>query len=108
MNGWFRPSDAELARLVAAYEAGASLRELGQQTGRTWTVIRRVLLQAGVELRPMGARRLPVPQLRKMARDYEGGMTLLALEAKYGIKRDTITRNLREQGVTIRPRGPRT
>jgi hypothetical protein len=55
VNGWLRLTDAQLAKLVADYDAGASLRELGERHGRHHTVIRRVLLKAGVELRPMGA-----------------------------------------------------
>lgn len=107
MSGWFRPSPADLAKLIAEYEAGASLCELGERHDRRWTVIRRALLQAGVELRAQGQRRKAVPEIRRMAHDYEKGATVLALEARYGVKRDTITRNLREQGVTIRPTGPR-
>jgi hypothetical protein len=42
-----------------------------------------------------------------MAREYEKGATLQQLEAKYGLDRATITRNLREHGVTIRPTRPR-
>lgn len=107
MSTWLRLTDAELAKLVADYNAGASLRQLADENGTHHTVIRRALLKAGVQLRPMGQRRMPVPDVRRIARDYQRGMTLLALQAKYGIKRDTITRNLREQGVQIRPRGQR-
>jgi hypothetical protein len=107
VGSWLRLTDAGRAKLVADYQAGASLRELGKQVDRSPSVIRYALLNAGCELRPMGRRRMPVPDARKMARDYEKRMTLLELVTKYGVKRDTLTRNLREQGVTIRPTGPR-
>lgn len=46
----------ELLEFVAAeYQAGRSLRELGELTARSQTAIRRALAQAGVPLRGRGA-----------------------------------------------------
>ena len=42
-------------------------------------------------------------QERRIAADYQKGVSLQALSAKYGRSRDVITRVLRNQGVTIRP-----
>ena len=50
---------AELVEFVVAqYEAGRSLRELAELTGRTQTAIRRALDEAGVPRRPRGAYRI--------------------------------------------------
>lgn len=47
---------AELIRFVAErYEAGSSLRELAELTGRAQTAVRRALDQAGLPRRPRGA-----------------------------------------------------
>lgn len=43
------------------YEAGRSLRELAELTGRTQTAIRRALDQAGIARRPTGAPRTSTP-----------------------------------------------
>jgi transposase-like protein len=54
--GGFRPTpkvEGEIAtKLLAAYQAGASLAELGERLGVGANTIRRRLLAAGVELRP--------------------------------------------------------
>ena len=44
-------------RHAAQYEAGASLRELSAQTGRSLAWCRAILLERGVVLRPRGRRR---------------------------------------------------
>ncbi|MFW5469504.1 helix-turn-helix domain-containing protein [Knoellia sp. CPCC 206435] len=50
---------AALIRFVAMeYQAGRSLRELGELTGRTQTAIRRALHQGGVPTRGRGAQAL--------------------------------------------------
>ena len=48
----------ELLEFVAAqYEAGRSLRQLAELTGRTQTAVRHALDQAGITRRPTGAPR---------------------------------------------------
>ena len=46
------------------YEAGRSLRELAELTGRTQTAVRRALDQAGIARRPTGAPRTSTPTSR--------------------------------------------
>lgn len=49
---------AALARyLVERYAAGVSLMRLSEDTGRSFGHVRRLLLDAGVTLRPRGGRR---------------------------------------------------
>lgn len=42
------------ADLATKYEAGASIRTLADQTGRSYGLIRQLLEEAGVTLRPRG------------------------------------------------------
>lgn len=54
-----RPTPAQRAQLLAFvaehYQAGRSVHELAELTGRTQTAVRRALDQAGVHRRPPGA-----------------------------------------------------
>lgn len=53
---------AQLTRyLVAHYRAGHSLTELAGATGRSFGHVRRLLLDAGVAMRPRGGRRMAAP-----------------------------------------------
>lgn len=107
VGAWLRLTDAQRARLIAGYESGASLAELAAPFGRNPSVIRRVLLKAGVQLRPTGRRPLAIGEEAKIAREYVAGLTTIELGERYGVSRDTITRILRAQSVKLRPRGPR-
>lgn len=55
-----RPTPGQRARLIEfvtrEYQAGRSLRELAELTGRTQTAVRRALDEAGVRRRGSGAR----------------------------------------------------
>lgn len=44
------------AELVAAYDAGLYLTDLAELAGGSYSTVRRVLLDAGVQLRPRGGR----------------------------------------------------
>lgn len=47
-----------LAFCADEYDAGRSIRELAELTGRTQTAVRRALDQAGIQRRGRGARRI--------------------------------------------------
>ncbi len=57
----YRPTPEQRAELLGfvaeQYQAGRSLRELAELTGRTQTAVRRALDAAGVPRRPRGAYR---------------------------------------------------
>ena len=46
--------EALAATIREQYEAGASIRQLAQQTGRSYGFIHRILVDAGVQLRGRG------------------------------------------------------
>ncbi|WP_221467086.1 helix-turn-helix domain-containing protein [Saccharopolyspora phatthalungensis] len=51
-----------LARtLKTRYEQGASIRQLTEESGRSFGAVRRMLCEAGAQLRPRGAPRAPEP-----------------------------------------------
>src|SRR5687768_4678057 len=54
-----------LKYVVAEYQAGRSLRQIAELTGRTQSAVRRALDQAGVERRPRGANRLSADDERE-------------------------------------------
>ncbi|MGZ0153755.1 helix-turn-helix domain-containing protein (plasmid) [Kribbella sp. WER1] len=58
---WLPPGRAAELRefVVAKYDEGLSLRELGELTDRSWREIKNVLDEAGVPLRPRGAPVVP-------------------------------------------------
>ncbi|GGP55632.1 helix-turn-helix domain-containing protein [Streptomyces abikoensis] len=43
------------AQLVREYQAGATVRALAGEMGRSYTLARALLLEAGVRMRPRGA-----------------------------------------------------
>lgn len=45
------------AALKAKYEAGATVRQLHQETGRSFGAIQRLLAESGVTMRPRGGAR---------------------------------------------------
>lgn len=53
------PTKAEINKMVKQYEAGKSLREIGDKLGISYVRVRHYLLEAGVEMRSRGR----VPQL---------------------------------------------
>lgn len=94
-------------RLRAAYEAGASLRELAQGQGTDDRFIRDALVQAGVTIRRSGGHRkwahiLTAEWLtehyvreRRSARD---------IAAQLGCEPETVLKALRQHGIPVRPR----
>ncbi|WP_246869186.1 helix-turn-helix domain-containing protein [Saccharopolyspora sp. ASAGF58] len=45
--------------LKTRYEQGASIRQLREQSGRSFGAVRRLLCEAGAQLRPCGVQRKP-------------------------------------------------
>lgn len=56
-----RLTGAERARVAAdlatRYQKGATLQELEAATGRSYTLVRRLVMEGGAQLRPGGPRR---------------------------------------------------
>jgi hypothetical protein len=60
------PDRTELqADLKAKYEAGASIRSLAQETGRSYGFVHKVLVESKTALRARGGAHTPEPELAK-------------------------------------------
>lgn len=122
-----------VSALVRRYEDGRSIRGLAGDTGRSYRFVRQTLLEGGARLRPRGAppvrgetpceglvdlssltismgritgdQRVQLGQ--QVAQLYRQGATVMALAKKLGRSDDLVRRLLREQGVAMRPAGPR-
>lgn len=89
-----RQTDAEI---VAAYEGGASLKELARQNGMAKLTVSEVLKAAGVTLRGRGGPRKDLPE-REILERANSGERLTDLAKAYGITDPTLRRVLREGG----------
>ena len=90
-------SDQTVAR---RYRAGATLESLAIAAGSNAPVIRRILADQGVALRPKLAQ-LNIPEER-VAALYRDGSSLAKIAVLAGCSRDVIRRILRRDGVAIR------
>lgn len=90
-------SDPVVAR---RYRAGATLDALALAAGSTVPVIRRILADQGVPLRPKQAQ-LSIPE-EQIASLYREGISLETIASLAGCSQDPIRRILRHAGVTIR------
>lgn len=98
------------AEVIAGYEAGASVDALAEKFGVSNSPIRRILQDAGVQMRPpfrppLGGR-WPDPDL--LVADYAAGATLSSIGRDYNVGVKTVRRWLLAAGVEIDPRRRRS
>ncbi|SFW76104.1 helix-turn-helix domain-containing protein [Amycolatopsis australiensis] len=90
-------------RLVQAYEQGASIHELAEKAGLSYTWMRRKLLKAGADLRRRPSPKTsPVP-VDQLAEEYRQGASILQLAKKYGLYYKRVRELLLGHGVQLRP-----
>lgn len=98
-------TDAEVDELVAAYEAGATLRGLAKQFHIHRLTAAAHLTRRGVPVRRAG---LDSVQTKEAARLCQDGWTLVQLGRRFEVDAQTVRRTIARQGVSIRPgRRPR-
>jgi hypothetical protein len=97
-----RLSPAELATLIAEYQAGARVCELAKNYELHRTTVARHVARAG-KTRPV----MIEAQIDEAVRLYRDGWTLHNLGQHLGVADQTIRRVLVERAVTIRPGGRR-
>lgn len=95
-------TDAEVDELVAAYEAGATLRGLAKQFHIHRLTAAAHLARRGVPVRRAG---LDSAQAKEAARLYEAGWTLVQLGRRFEVDAQTVRRTIARQGASIRPGG---
>lgn len=105
---------------VAEYEAGDSLRVIGMRHGCSYSTVRTLLREAGVQRRPVshsgGAGSRTLRDLTREQRDelrttlatrYADGLTVEELALLYGVPVNVVRRLLVEAEIRMRPQGPR-
>ncbi|QOS59527.1 hypothetical protein IM867_03685 [Thermobifida fusca] len=98
-------SPAQVDELVALYEAGATLVELGER----FSVHRRTaaahLVRRSVPVRRRG---LDERRLAEAAELYSDGLTLMEVRLRFGVSQQTVGRALVATGIALRPSGRRS
>lgn len=100
-------TEEQCGDIVTAYVEGATIDQLAEIYETSITPIRRALFDAGVTLRPTGAR-WPYDEAteKRLAWEYEWGATIRELVKQYGGSDKTIRKAIVKQGGSIRPTGP--
>lgn len=94
--------EEQVRELIAAYEAGASVHQLGRRFGIARQTVSKILHRHGVPMRMTG---LGGEQIEEAARLYEAGWTLAKISKRMRVSPDTVRLRLIEHGVAMRPRG---
>lgn len=95
-------SAAEVDELVALYEQGMTLVQLGERFGVYHRTVAAHLVRRSV---PMRVRGLAEEHTSEAVRLYEGGMTLMEVGLHFGVSQGAVKRAVAAAGATIRPRG---
>ncbi|REE94739.1 helix-turn-helix domain-containing protein [Thermomonospora umbrina] len=93
--------DQEALEVVAAYEAGASVYELGRRFHVHRTTISKILKRHGVSMRMTG---MTPEQINEAVRLYQDGWSLARIGERMGVGDMTVRSRLLERGVRMRPR----
>jgi DNA-binding CsgD family transcriptional regulator len=86
-------------RLVAEYEAGASMKELAMRWGLHRSTVAAQLRQADVLLRRQG---VPETLLDEAIRLYNDGWSCQRLAERYACDAETVRQTLKRAGVRLR------
>jgi hypothetical protein len=93
--------EEQAQKLIAAYEAGATVYQLGRQFGIARQTVSKILHRHGVIMRMAG---LTPSQIEEAARLYEGDWSLAQVGMHMEVSSDTVRLRLLERGVRMRPR----
>lgn len=96
-----RLTKQQKADAVAAYEAGASTREIAAVWGVSKSGINRLLVESGQRVRPRT--KLTPEQIVEAGRLYESGLLLREIGARFGVSRDCVRIALKARGIALRP-----
>lgn len=104
----YRMTAAETAEAAQLYADGVTIRELADRYGCGHQQVTARLRAAGVEVRPRGPRSsLTLAQVAEAQVLYAAGVTVAALAAGYGCRRETLSAAMVRAGSVIRRGAPR-
>jgi DNA-directed RNA polymerase specialized sigma24 family protein len=89
----------EVQELIAGYQAGATVYELGKKFGVNRKTVSQILHRHDV---PMRRRGLAPEQVDEAVRLYEQGWSLARIGQKFDVDATTVRRRLQERGVRMR------
>lgn len=95
---------AQVDELVASYESGATLVELGERFSIHRRTAAAHLLRRSVPIRRRG---LDECHLAEAIELYAGGLTLVEVGLRFGVSQQAVRRALVAEGAEIRPSGRR-
>ena len=98
-----RLSDKQVAELIAQYEAGHSVRQLGAQFGINRETVLEHLKRAGVPRRP-NVRKMSDAQVVRAVELYANNLSLAKVAVQFDVNAATIRREFAVAGIAIRPR----
>nr|WP_241742571.1 hypothetical protein [Microbacterium lacticum] len=98
-------SPAQVDELVALYEAGATLVELGERFSIHRRTAAAHLVRRSVPIRRRG---LDERHLAEAVELYSGGLTLMEVGLRFGVSQQTVGRALVAAGIALRPSGRRS
>ncbi|WP_343063804.1 helix-turn-helix domain-containing protein [Haloechinothrix aidingensis] len=88
-----------MRQLVAGYEAGATVYELGDRFGISRQTVGKILKQHGVKMRRGG---LTPEQVDEAVQLYEAGWSLARIGGRMNVDPTTVLNRLRDRGVRMR------
>lgn len=91
----------EARELIAAYEGGATVYQLGQRFGINRQTVAAILKRYGITMRRGG---LSAEQVDEAVGLYEAGWSLARIGNRMGVNDMTVRSRLLERGVLMRPR----
>jgi DNA invertase Pin-like site-specific DNA recombinase len=98
--GTARQLDTEQTQeLIAAYRAGNTVYQLGDQFGIDRRTVGKILTRNGVQTKHPGLSATDIDQATQL---YEDGWSLARIGERLGVTATTVHRRLRERGVTMR------
>ena len=90
-------------KIIQLYERdGETLREIGRKAGLSHEKVRKILIAAGVHLRPPIQRNREIPREELVRLHFESGLGIMEIAERYGIHRATLLGIMHRHGIEPR------
>lgn len=94
------------AALATRYRQGSSIAALARETGIDWRVVRRLLVEAGVEMPTRGTK--PAAPTAELVKRYQAGASIRSLATLTHTSYRVVRTTLLAAGITLRRPGQRS